>query len=75
MITWRTSTSRFTKNLLKNSNSKIGQSGFLGPETMKDSNRVPDEFNANLELLKIAYKVYHRELNRYRLIHSCNLDN
>jgi hypothetical protein len=42
---------------------------------MESSNRVPDEFDAKLELLKIAYKVQHRELKRDTLIHSCNLEN
>jgi hypothetical protein len=56
-ITWRTPRSRFTKNLLKNSNSKTGHYGFLGTETMESSNQVPDEFDTSLELLKIAYKV------------------
>jgi hypothetical protein len=41
---------------------------------MESSNRVPDEFNSNLELLKITYKVYHRELNRDTTIYSCNLE-
>jgi hypothetical protein len=56
-ITWRTPRNRFTKNILKNSNSKTGHSDFLGTEIMKSSNRVFDEFDTNLELLKIAYKV------------------
>jgi hypothetical protein len=42
---------------------------------MKSLNQVSDEFDANLELLKIAYKVYHRELNRDTLIYLCNLEN
>jgi hypothetical protein len=33
------------------------QSGFLGTETMNSTNQVSDEFDTNLELLKIAYKV------------------
>jgi hypothetical protein len=33
------------------------QSDFLGTETMNSTNQVFDEFNTNLELLKIAYKV------------------
>jgi hypothetical protein len=57
IITWRTPRSRFIKNLFKNSNSKIGHSNFLKTETMESSNRVSDEFDTNLELLKIAYKV------------------
>jgi hypothetical protein len=32
---------------------------------MESSDRVPNEFDTNLELLKIAYKVYHRELNTH----------
>jgi hypothetical protein len=47
----------FTKNILKNSNFKTGHSGFLRIEIIESSNRVPDEFDANLELLKIAYKI------------------
>jgi hypothetical protein len=31
---------------------------------MESSEWVPDEFDTNLELLKIAYKVYYKELNR-----------
>jgi hypothetical protein len=41
---------------------------------MENSDRVLDEFDTNLELLKIAYKVYHRELNRDATIYSCNLE-
>jgi hypothetical protein len=55
-ITYSTSKSRFTKNLLKNSNCKTEHSGFLGTETMKSSNQVPNKFDTNLELLKIAYE-------------------
>jgi hypothetical protein len=40
---------------------------------MESSDRVPDEFDTNLELLKTAYKVYYRELNRDTTIYSCNL--
>jgi hypothetical protein len=40
---------------------------------MKSSNQIPDEFDTNLELLKIANKVHHRELNRDTRIYSCNL--
>jgi hypothetical protein len=36
---------------------QIGHSDFLGTETIESSDRVPDEFDANLEILKIAYKV------------------
>jgi hypothetical protein len=36
--------------------SKTGDSGFLRTKTMEISNRVPNEFDTNLELLKIAYK-------------------
>jgi hypothetical protein len=72
-ITWRTSRSRFTKNLLQNSNSKTEHSDFLRTETTESSDRVPDEFYTNLELLKIAYKIYYRELNRDTTIYSCNL--
>jgi hypothetical protein len=36
---------------------QIGQSDFLGTETMNSTNQVFDEFDTNLELLKIAYKV------------------
>jgi hypothetical protein len=74
-ITWRTYRSGFTKNLLKNSNSKTGHSNFLRTETMKNYDRVFDEFDRNLELLKIAYKVYYRELNIDITIYSCNLYN
>jgi hypothetical protein len=42
---------------------------------MESSDRVPDEFDTNLELLKIAYKVYYRELNIDTIIYSCNLYN
>jgi hypothetical protein len=56
-IIWRTHKSIFIKNLLKNSNSKIKHSCFLGTKIMKRSNQVPDEFDTNLEILKIAYKV------------------
>jgi hypothetical protein len=31
-------------------------SGFLRTETMESSNPVPNEFDTNLELLKIAYE-------------------
>jgi hypothetical protein len=72
-MTWRTSRSGFTKNLPKKSNSKTGHSGFLGTLTMESSERVPDEFDMNLELLKVAYKVYNKELNWYTTIYSCNL--
>jgi viroplasmin and RNaseH domain-containing protein len=72
-IIWRTSRSGFIKNLLNNSNSKTGHSGFLRTETMKSSDRVPDEFDTNIEVLKIVYKVYYRELNRDTIIYSCNL--
>jgi hypothetical protein len=41
---------------------------------MESSDQVPDEFDTNLELLKIAYKVYHKEFNRYTTIYSCNLE-
>jgi hypothetical protein len=41
---------------------------------MEGFDRVLDEFDANLELLKIAYKVYYRELNRDIIIYSCNLE-
>jgi hypothetical protein len=33
---------------------------------MEGSNRFPDEFDTNLELLKIAYKVEHKKLNKPR---------
>jgi hypothetical protein len=56
-ITRRTPRSRFTKNLIKNSNFKTGHSSFLRTEAMESSNRVFDEFDTNLELLMIAYKV------------------
>jgi hypothetical protein len=46
----------------------------LGAETMESLKQVPDEFDSNLELLKIAYKVYHRELIRDTTIYSCNLE-
>jgi hypothetical protein len=42
---------------------------------MESYDRVPDEFDTNLELLKIAYKIYHRKLNRDITIYSCNLKN
>jgi hypothetical protein len=73
-ITWRTPRSKFIKNLLKNSNSKTRHSGFLGTKALESSDRVPDEFVTNLKLLKIAYKVHHRELNRDTIIYSCNLE-
>jgi hypothetical protein len=38
---------------------------------MESFDRVPDEFDTNLELLKIAYMVYYRELNRDTIIYSC----
>jgi hypothetical protein len=41
---------------------------------MESSNQVLDEFDTNLKLLKSAYKVYHRELNRDTIIYSCNLE-
>jgi hypothetical protein len=41
---------------------------------MESSDWVIDEFDTNLELLKIAYKDYHRELNRDTTIYSCNLE-
>jgi hypothetical protein len=40
---------------------------------MKSTNQVTNEFDTNLELLKIAYKVYYRELNIDTPIYSCNL--
>jgi hypothetical protein len=40
---------------------------------MESFKKVPDEFDNILELLKIAYKVYYRELNRDTTIYSCNL--
>jgi hypothetical protein len=42
---------------------------------MESSNRVPDEFDTNLELLKIAYGFEYRELNIDIAIYSCNLYN
>jgi hypothetical protein len=56
-ITCRTPRNRFVRNLLKNSNSKTKYFGFLGTETMESSTKVPEEFDTNLELLKIAYNV------------------
>jgi hypothetical protein len=38
---------------------------------MESLKQVLDEFDTNLELLKIAYKVYRRELNRDTTIYSC----
>jgi hypothetical protein len=42
---------------------------------MKSSGRVPDEFDTNLLLLKIAYKIYYMELNIDTIIYSYNLYN
>jgi hypothetical protein len=42
---------------------------------MLSFDRVSDEFDTNLELLKIAYKVYYRELSIDTIIYSCNLYN
>jgi hypothetical protein len=42
---------------------------------MESSDQVPDELDTNLELLKIAYKVYYRELNIDITIYSSNLYN
>jgi hypothetical protein len=36
---------------------QTGWFGFLGTETINNTNQVSDEFYAKLELLKIAYKV------------------
>jgi hypothetical protein len=41
---------------------------------MESLKQVHDEFDTNLELLKIAYKVYHWELNRDTTIYLCNLE-
>jgi hypothetical protein len=41
---------------------------------MESLKQVPNEFDTNLELFKIVYKVYHRELNRDTIIYSCNLE-
>jgi hypothetical protein len=40
-----------------NSNSKTEHSDFLMTETMNRTNQAPDEFDTNLELLKIACKI------------------
>jgi hypothetical protein len=40
---------------------------------VNSSKQVPDEFDIDLELLKIAYKFYYRELNRDTTIYSCNI--
>jgi hypothetical protein len=40
---------------------------------MESFDRVPDEFDTNLELPKIVYKVYYRELSIDTIIYSCNL--
>jgi hypothetical protein len=42
---------------------------------MQSLNQVPDEFDPNLELLKIAYKVEVRKLTRDTTTYSCNLEN
>jgi hypothetical protein len=42
---------------------------------MESSDRVPDKFDTNLELVKIAYKVYYMELNIDTPIYSCNIYN
>jgi hypothetical protein len=42
---------------------------------MESSDQVPDEFDTNLELLKIAYEFYYKELNIDTTIYSCNLYN
>jgi hypothetical protein len=39
---------------------------------MESFDRVSDEFDTNLELLKIAYKGYYMELNRDTTIYSYN---
>jgi hypothetical protein len=52
---------------------QTGHSGFIGIETIENSNRGPDEFDTNLELLKITYNVYYRELNRDITKYSCSL--
>jgi hypothetical protein len=38
---------------------ETGQSGFLGTETVNNTNKFPIEFNNNLELLKDANKIWH----------------
>jgi hypothetical protein len=42
---------------------------------MNSTNQVPDEFDTNLELLNIAYKIWHMELNRDTTIYLYNLEN
>jgi hypothetical protein len=42
---------------------------------MNSIKQVPDEFDTNLELLKVAYKVYHKKLTRDTIIYSYNLEN
>jgi hypothetical protein len=34
---------------------------------MNITNQVPDEFDTNLELLNIVYKIYHMNLTRDRI--------
>jgi hypothetical protein len=41
---------------------------------MNYTKQVIDEFDTNLELLKIAYKIYHMKLTRDASIYSCNLE-
>jgi hypothetical protein len=54
---------------------KTGHFYFLGTKTMNCTKQVLDEFDTNLELLKIAYKIYHMELTRDTIIYSCSLEN
>jgi TATA-box binding protein (TBP) (component of TFIID and TFIIIB) len=54
---------------------QTGQSSFLGTETVNSTNHVSDEFDTNLELVKIAYKVKHLEYTIDTTIYSCNLEN
>jgi hypothetical protein len=53
---------------------QTGHSGFLETGTIESFDRVLDEFDANLELLTIAYKLKYREFNRDIPTYVCNLD-
>jgi hypothetical protein len=41
-------------------------------ETIKSFEKVPNEFDTILEVFKIGYKVYYRELNRDTIIYLAN---
>jgi hypothetical protein len=62
-------------NLLKNSNSKTGHYGFLRTETSEKLRWIPDEFDTNLELLKIVYRINCKDSTSDITIYASNLQN